>query len=52
MKNIQTTIYFDQQFIYNRVQNIWEKLSKSRKSCNQKLKINGIYNEKLRYNCL
>ena len=38
--------------IYNRVQKILEKLRKLRKSYNHKRNINGIYNEKLHYNCL
>ena len=37
---------------YNRVQKIWEKLNKLRKSCNGKRNINGTYSEKLHYNYL
>ena len=39
-------------YIYNRVQKIWEKLCKLRKSCNHKRNNNKIYNEKLHWNCL
>ena len=35
---------------YNHVQKIWKNLFK--KNCNQKRKIDGIYNEQLHYNCL
>ena len=38
--------------IHNRVQKILENLRKLRKSCNHNQNINGIYNEKLHYNCI
>ena len=43
---------FKCSFDYNRVQKILEKLHKLRKSCNQKRNINGMYSEKLHFDCL
>ena len=59
-KNSEIHLFFLDSFFwrglanssYNPVQKILENLSKLRKSCNHKRNINGIYNEKLHYNCL
>ena len=45
MQTIQTEMY-------NRVQKVWGKLHKLRKSCNHKRNIKGIYNKQLDNNCL
>ena len=40
------------KFSDNHLQKILEKMSKLRKSYNHKRNSNGIYNEKMQYNCL
>ena len=42
----------EETFSDNRVQKLWEKFRKLRKSCMHKRNINRTYNEKLHYNCL
>ena len=44
--------FMEETFSDNRVQKLWEKFRKLRKSCMHKRNINRAYNEKLHYNCL